>query len=280
MHQLDFTENWNLFWLACLSKGEAGCHNSNQVGRLSFLVLNLNSFQNGTLQLYESATAGYLGKDEVLSNFVTCSFPQDGGTLSRNASGCGCFLPDADFACHDGYAWCDDVPKKKEAYQIGECAYKPQETTTMLHEYAKSGSKYNEVIVNGTQWNSAIQSHQCPIWAFVYPNTTRCTAKAHCCSKVVKQWRKYNEQTGCGAPLLTIDVTSRFAPFVHVTADMVSCNPVDEITLKPPQQYGVISSNMQRMFYQVAAFACAFLGALMVKQVWSPKKVRQPLLTT
>lgn len=219
-----------------------------------------------------------------MSNFVTCSFPQDGGTLSRNASGCGCFLPDKTFACNNGYAWCDEVPAKDRAFQIGECAYRPQQMSTMLQEFAKSQrhertrSKYNEALVNGTLWNAAIDTNQCPIWAFVYPNTSRCLEKADCYCKVTKQWQKYNVQTGCGAPLLAIDVSSGSAPFVPGTPNMVSCTTPDN-----PYGLGLLldSSGIvpnHNMFCQVFLLGFVFSGAIAIWFGKCAKSVRQPVL--
>merc|ERR1712224_830874 len=91
------------------------------------------------------------------------------------------------------------------------------------------------------------------IWAFVYPNTSSCAAKQDCCSTVIKQWQKYNEQTGCGAPLLAIDVNNRAAPFMNVPPDVISCGRVDGIGLDS------VMTPDRNIFWQVVFFVFPFM---------------------
>merc|ERR1719160_1171651 len=83
----------------------------------------------------------------------------------------------------------------------------------MLRQYRKLRSRYNEVLVNGSQWNAAVCATRCPVWAFVYPDTADCASVPTCRTKTAEQWENYNALTGCNAPLLSFDTSTRYFPF-------------------------------------------------------------------
>jgi hypothetical protein len=219
IHQWDDLEDINARWQPC-SIPENTCQFKDPYDdRVSCSVINakLPRRADGSIPLFSYSRGGVLiNPEEALSN-MTCSWPGDGGSMTRTNHGCGCqndssLIPNTTHTkCVEAQPcdnWCDPVGPGP-FIKCHQCAWKESQLGQMLTLQSQASSQYNEVLVTASNWRAGLPH---TIDAFFFPSNCGAPCRDEVTATHAQFLQKF-AKTAAEVPLLSLDITSKLTPF-------------------------------------------------------------------